>query len=28
VIITITVALLLWWVWRMIFRRAPRPGPV
>jgi len=28
VIITITVALLLWWVWRMLFRRAPKPGPV
>ena len=22
------VALLLWWVWRMLFRRTPKPGPI
>ncbi|WP_206862221.1 DUF4126 domain-containing protein [Lysobacter changpingensis] len=28
VLISVTLALLLWWVWRMLFRRAPKPGPV
>lgn len=25
VVISVTIALLLWWVWRKLFRRAPRP---
>jgi hypothetical protein len=24
VVLTITFALVLWWVWRKLFRRAPR----
>jgi len=27
VFISVVVALLMWWIWRKLFRRAPRPRP-
>ena len=27
VVISVLVALLVWWIWRKLFRRAPRPRP-